>query len=141
MSDRATIKALCKKHGWIFAEEDLPDDPRWREGSRIYFPGSSMQPTTSSSENENDSRENDHGLEPNHNAGSRRNKGMDEMKTIAEIDVKASLRYLNNRGGTTFFIYFTAPNGYTWADQASPTFRLSSGVLNVFDIDDEDLPE
>ena len=58
MSDRATIKALCKKYGWIFAEEDAPDDPRWREGSRIYFPGSSMQPATSSSENENDSREN-----------------------------------------------------------------------------------
>ena len=52
MSDRVTIKALCKKHGWIFAEEDAPDDPRWRGGSRIYFPGSSVQPTTSSSEND-----------------------------------------------------------------------------------------
>ena len=48
MSDRATMRALYKKHGIIFVEEEQPDHPVLREGSRISFTGRTMKSTRSS---------------------------------------------------------------------------------------------
>jgi len=51
---RAEMRKLCDKHGWVFVEEDDPDNPILREGTRIWFPADSARSTPDASETKDD---------------------------------------------------------------------------------------
>ena len=53
---RAEMRKLCDKHGIVFVEEDDPDNPVLREGTRIWFPGDSVRKDSSSKASEPDEK-------------------------------------------------------------------------------------